>query len=235
MKTSTIVISILIFGSLMATAAFPQEQTPDKRLAHAAAAIAAIQTSEKPIPPVLFNKAQCVIIIPGLIKGAFLFGGKYGKGFVSCRRPGTWSPPAAMTIEGGSFGSQLGGTAVDLVVLVMNRSGMDHLLRDKVTFGADIAVVQGNGFDATANSDVFMRAPMISWSRAKGLFVGMSLEGASLRPDKGENRKLYGKDIDNQEILVKKTAPPKGTRPFIAALNKASPNKPVAKVLVKAK
>src|SRR5580700_1226694 len=235
MKTSTILISILIFGSLMA-AAFAQEQTPDKRLAHAATAIAAIQTSDKPIPPVLFAKAQCVVIIPGLIKGAFLFGGKYGKGFASCRRPGTWSPPAAMTIEGGSFGSQLGGTAVDLVVLVMNRSGMDHLLKDKVTFGADIAVVQGNGFDATANSDVFMRAPMISWSRAKGLFVGMSLEGASLRPDKGENRKLYGRDIDNPEILAKKTPAPKGALPFVAALNKAAPNKPVAKakVVVKA-
>jgi lipid-binding SYLF domain-containing protein len=225
MRTSIIVI----LGSLVATAALPQEQTPDKRLLHAASAIAAIQTSEKPIPPALFTKAQCVIIIPGLIRGAFLFGGKYGKGFVSCRRPGTWSAPAAMTIEGGSFGSQLGGTAVDLVVLVMNRSGMDHLLRDKVTFGADIAVVEGKGFDATANSDAFMRAPMISWSRAKGLFVGMSLEGASLRPDKGENRKLYGKDIDHQEILVRKTAPPKGARPFVAALNKAAPNKPVAK------
>jgi lipid-binding SYLF domain-containing protein len=232
MRTSAIVI----LGSLLATAAFAQEQTPDKRLLHAATAIAAIQTSEKPIPPALFTKAQCVIIIPGVIKGAFLFGGKYGKGFASCRRPGTWSAPAAMTIEGGSFGSQLGGSAVDLVVLVMNRAGMDHLLRDKLTFGADIAVVEGKGFDATANSDVLMRAPMISWSRAKGLFVGMSLEGASLRPDKGENRKLYGRDIDNQEILTKKTPPAKGTRPFVAALNKAAPNKPVAKakVVVKA-
>jgi lipid-binding SYLF domain-containing protein len=225
--------TILILGSLMATVAYPQAQTPDKRLTHAATAIAAIQSSPKPIPPVILAAAQCVIIIPGLIKGAFLFGGKYGKGFASCRRPGTWSSPAAMIIEGGSFGSQLGGTAVDLVVLVMNRNGMDHLLRDKFTMGADIAVVQGNGFDATANSDVLMRAPMISWSRAKGLFVGMSLEGASLRPDKGENRKLYGRDIDNAEILAKKTPPPKGARAFVAALNKSAPGKKV--VVVKAK
>lgn len=219
MKTST----ILILGGLMVIAAFSQEQTPDKRLEHAANAIQAIQSSDKPIPPILLNRAQCVIIIPGLFKGAFLFGGKYGRGFASCRRPGGWSAPAAMVIEGGSFGSQLGGSATDLVMLVMNRNGMDHLLKDKFTLGADLAVVQGSGWDATANADVFMRAPMISWSRSKGLFVGMSLEGASLRPDKGENRKLYGHDIGNQEILSKRIAPPRGSRPFVSALNRYAP------------
>jgi lipid-binding SYLF domain-containing protein len=106
---------------------------------------------------------------------------------------------------------------------------MDHLLKDKVTFGADIAVVQGNGFDATANSDVFMRAPMISWSRSKGLFVGLSLEGASLRPDKGEDHKLYGRDIDNLEILTKRTPAPRGARPFVTALNHFAPGAAKAK------
>jgi SH3 domain-containing YSC84-like protein 1 len=219
MKTST----ILILGSLIATAAFSQEKAPDKRLEHAANSIQAIQSSDRPIPPALLTKAQCLIIIPGLFKGAFLFGGKYGRGFASCRRPGGWSAPAAMIIEGGNFGVQLGGSATDLVLLVMNSGGMDHLLRDKFTLGADLAVVQGIGYSASANSDVFMRAPMISWSRSKGLFVGMSLEGASLRQDKRENRKLYGRDIDNLEILAKRTAPPRGAHPFVTALNHFAP------------
>jgi lipid-binding SYLF domain-containing protein len=219
MKIST----ILILGSLAATAAFSQEKTPDKRLAHAASSIQEIQSSDRPIPPIFLTRAQCLIIIPGLVKGAFLFGGKYGRGFASCRRPGGWSAPAAMTIQGGNFGVQLGGSATDVVLLVMNRSGMDHLLHDKFTLGADLAVVQGIGYSASANSDVFMRAPMISWSRSKGLFVGMSLEGASLRQDKHENRKLYGREIDNVEILTKRTPPPHGARPFVTALNHFAP------------
>jgi SH3 domain-containing YSC84-like protein 1 len=225
MKTST----ILILGSLLATAAFSQEKTPDKRLQHAANSIQAIQNSDRPIPPVLLTRAQCLIIIPGLVKGAFLFGGKYGRGFVSCRRPGGWSAPAAMILEGGNFGVQLGGSATDVLLLVMNRGGMDHLLHDKFTLGADLAVVQGMGYSATANSDAFMRAPMISWSRSKGLFVGLSLEGASLRPDKGEDRKLYGRDIDNLEILTKRTPAPPGARPFVTALNHFAPGAAKAK------
>jgi SH3 domain-containing YSC84-like protein 1 len=108
-------------------------------------------------------------------------------------------------------------------MLVMNRHGMDHLLHEKFTLGADLAVVQGNGYDASVNADIFMRAPMISWSRSKGLFVGMSLEGASLRPDKGENRKFYGRDIDNREILKTRVAAPRGARPFVTALNRFAP------------
>ena len=219
MKTSM----ILILASLMTTVAYSQELTPDKRLDHATKSIQAIQSSERPIPPILLNRAQCVIIIPGLLKGAFMFGGKYGRGFASCRRPGGWTAPAAVIIEGGSFGSQLGGSATDVVMLVMNRHGMDHLLHEKFTLGADIAVVQGNGYDASVNADVFMHAPMISWSRSKGLFVGMSLEGASLRPDKGENHKLYGRDVNNLDILVKRVALPRGARPFVTALNHLAP------------
>jgi lipid-binding SYLF domain-containing protein len=225
MKIST----ILILGSLIASAAFAQEKTPDKRLEHAANSIQAIQNSGRPIPPVLLTRAQCLIIIPGLVKGAFLFGGKYGRGFASCRRPGGWSAPAAMIIEGGNFGIQLGGSATDVILLVMNGAGMEHLLHDKFTLGADLAVVQGIGYSASANSDVFMRAPMISWSRSKGLFVGMSLEGASLRPDKSENRKLYGRKINNLEILTKPTPVPRGARPFVTALNRFAPRAVKAK------
>jgi SH3 domain-containing YSC84-like protein 1 len=222
-------LPILIMGSLMAAVAFPQEQTPDKRLQRAANSIQAIQSSDRPIPAVFLTKARCLIIIPGLVKGAFLLGGKYGRGFASCRGSGGWSAPAAMSLEGGNFGVQLGGSATDVVLLVMNRSGLDHLLHDKFTLGADLAVVQGIGYSASANSDVFMRAPMISWSRSKGLFVGMSLEGASLRPDKGEDRKLYGRDIDNLEILTKRPRPPQGARPFVTALNRFAPRAAKAK------
>jgi lipid-binding SYLF domain-containing protein len=111
----------------------------------------------------------------------------------------------------------------------MNGAGMEHLLHDKFTLGADLAVVQGIGYSASANSDVFMRAPMISWSRSKGLFVGMSLEGASLRPDKSENRKLYGRKINNLEILTKPTPVPRGARPFVTALNRFAPRAVKAK------
>jgi lipid-binding SYLF domain-containing protein len=138
-----------------------------------------------------------VILIPGLFKGAFLFGGKYGRGFASCRRPGGWSAPA--------FGSQLGGSATDLILLVLGR--------------ADLAVVEGIGYDASVNTGAFMGALMIYSLRSKGLFVGISLEGASLRSDKGENRKLYRPDIASQEILARRTAPPRGARPSVTALN----------------
>ncbi len=221
--------TILFLGCLLVGTVFSQEKAPDKRLDHAANSIREIQSSDKPIPPALLTRAQCIIIIPGLFKGAFLFGGKYGRGFASCRRPGGWSAPAAMIIEGGNFGVQLGGSATDLVLLVMNRDGIDHLLHDKFTLGADLTVVQGMGYSASANSDVFMRAPMISWSRSKGLFVGLSLEGASLRPDKAENRKLYGRKIDNLEILTKRTPVPRGARPLVTALNHFAPRAAKAK------
>ncbi|MGD1090617.1 MAG: lipid-binding SYLF domain-containing protein [Bryobacteraceae bacterium] len=214
---------ILMLGSLLATAALSQELTPDKRLEHAANSIKTIQSSDRPIPAALLNRAQCVIIIPGLLKGAFLFGGKYGRGFASCRRPGGWSAPVAMIIEGGSYGGQLGGSATDLIMLVMTRGGMNHLLHEKFTLGADLAVVQGVGYDTGVNTDAFIRAPMISWSRSKGLFIGLSLEGASLRPDKNENRKLYGRSIASQEILTKRIVPPRGARPFVTALNRFAP------------
>jgi lipid-binding SYLF domain-containing protein len=156
------------------------------------------------------------------MKGAFLFGGKYGRGFASCRKAnGNWSGPAAIAIEGGSFGLQAGGSATDLIMMVMNPTGMNRLLGDKFTLGGQAAVVAGPiGGEASANTDVLMTAEMISYSRAKGLFLGVSLEGATLRPDGGENKKLYGHEVGNREILIGKVAPPKGARGFVALLNK---------------
>jgi SH3 domain-containing YSC84-like protein 1 len=199
-----------------------QEVNPDKRLEHATVAIRAFFSTESNVPKDLAGKAQCVVVVPHLVKGAFLFGGKYGRGFASCRRVnGGWSAPAAVAIEGGSFGPQLGASSTDLIMLVMNQMGMKRLLGDKFTLGGEVAIVAGpTGATASANTDVLMTAEMISYSHAKGLFMGLSLEGATLRPDGGENKKLYGHEIGNSEILMGKVPPPRGARTFVAVLNK---------------
>ncbi len=195
---------------------------PDKRLGHATEAIRAFFAPDSPVPKDLAGKAQCVVVVPHLVKGAFLFGGKYGRGFASCRRTnGGWSSPGAIAIEGGSFGPQLGASSTDLIMLVMNPSGMKRLLGDKFTLGGEAAIVAGpTGGSASANTDVLMRAEMISYSRAKGLFVGLSLEGATLRPDGGENKKLYGHEMANSQILMGKVQPPRGARAFVSVLNR---------------
>ena len=199
-----------------------QEVNPDKRLEHATEALRAFLSTESSIPKELAGKAQCVVVVPRLVKGAFLFGGKYGRGFASCRREnGGWSAPAAIAIEGGSFGPQLGGSATDLIMLVMNQGGMARLLSDKFTLGGEIAIVQGpTGKTASLNTDVMLKAGMLSYSRSKGLFTGLSLEGATLRTDGGENKKLYGHDVGNRDILMGKVPAPKGARAFVALLNK---------------
>ena len=212
------ILAVLILAGI----ASGQEVNPDKRLAHATDAIRAFFSSESNVPHDLAGKAQCVVVVPHLVKGAFLFGGKYGRGFASCRRAtGGWSAPAAVAIEGGSFGPQLGASSTDLIMLVMNQPGMKRLLGDKFTLGGEVAVVAGPvGGSASANTDVLMTAEMVSYSRAKGLFAGLSLEGATLRPDGGENKKLYGHEVANEQILMGKVPPPKGARGFVAVLNK---------------
>jgi lipid-binding SYLF domain-containing protein len=207
---------------VLAGIASGQELNPDKRLEHATVAIRAFFSTESNVPHDLAGKAQCVVVVPHLVKGAFLFGGKYGRGFASCRRVnGGWSAPAAVAIEGGSFGPQLGASSTDLIMLVMNQTGMKRLLGDKFTLGGEVAVVAGPiGGSASANTDVLMTAEMVSWSRSKGLFAGLSLEGATLRPDGGENKKLYGHEVGNEQILMGKVLPPRGAKGFVAVLNK---------------
>lgn len=214
---SRIFIALLAAGGL-----FAQEESPDSRLQHATEAFQDImKTPDKGIPRDLFDKAQCVVIVPDLLKGAFLVGGKYGRGFASCRHGKGWSSPAAMRIEGGSFGFQLGGSATDLIMLVMNERGMERLLGDKFTLGGEAAAAAGPvGRDASANTDVLLRAEILTWSRSRGLFGGLSLEGATLRPDASENKKLYGREITNKEILETGVANPRAARPFVAALDR---------------
>jgi len=181
-------------------------------------------TPDKGIPQDLLNDAHCVVIVPGLKKGAFVVGGEYGRGFVTCRAADHrgWSAPAAVKVEGGSFGFQIGGSSTDLVMLVMNAKGADKLLGDKFTMGADASVAAGPvGRTANASTDAKVTAEILAWSRAKGLFAGISLNGATLRPDKDVNRELYGSAMSSKEI-VNSGKTPAAAEPLIAALSKYS-------------
>jgi lipid-binding SYLF domain-containing protein len=182
-------------------------------------------TPDKGIPQDLLNRSQCIIIVPDLMKGAFVVGGEYGRGFALCRNANGagWGAPAAIRIEGGSVGFQIGGSATDLVLLVMNRTGMDKLLSDKFTLGADAAVAAGPvGRNANAQTDVKMTAEILAWSRAKGLFAGIALKGATLRPDAKDNEQLYGRALTNREILMGNVQTPPAGRPLVAALDRYS-------------
>jgi lipid-binding SYLF domain-containing protein len=185
-------------------------------------------TPDKGIPQDLLNKAHCVVIVPSLKKGAFIVGGQYGKGFTICRRGAGmgWGAPGAVIVEGGSFGFQIGGSATDVVMLIMNEHGMRELDKDKFTLGGDASIAGGPvGRTATANTDAYMTAEILSWSRTKGLFAGISLSGATLRPDRDANKELYGEKLDNRQILMTKTEPPPSARPLIAELDKYSMHK----------
>jgi len=199
------------------------ESTPDKRLENATLSLREVMhESDKGIPHDLFEKARCAVIIPGVKKAAFIVGGKYGRGFVSCRRGGTgrFGAPAAIRIEGGSYGLQIGGSSTDVFMLIMNESGMRKLLTDKFTIGGEAEAAAGPvGREASARTDVMLHAEVLSWSRSRGLFAGLSLEGSTLRPDERENEKLYGRKISNQRILEGEIGVPPAARPLIAELN----------------
>jgi lipid-binding SYLF domain-containing protein len=164
-----------------------------------------MHADDKGIPQDLLNRAQCVVIVPNMKKAGFIWGAKYGRGYAMCRRKGGvgWTAPAGMRMEGGSFGLQIGGSESDVILLVNNERGMKHLLGDKFTLGADATAAAGPvGRDASAQTDAAMRAEMLSYSRSRGIFAGLSLEGATLRPDKEANREIYSKDMSNQDILL---------------------------------
>jgi lipid-binding SYLF domain-containing protein len=200
------------------------EVAPDKRLRNATDSFREMMHEpDKGIPLDLYEKARCVVIIPDVLKAAFIVGGKYGRGFVSCRHgeSGRFGTPAAIRIEGGSYGLQIGGSSTDVFMLVMNEGGMRKLLEDKFTLGGEAEAAAGPvGRDASARTDVLMHAEILSWSRSRGLIAGLSLEGSTLRPDKGEDAKLYGEKISNEEILRGAPTTPAGARPLVAELNR---------------
>src|SRR5580765_5823416 len=182
-------------------------------------------TPDRSIPQDLLEKAHCIVLVPDLKKAAFGVGVKYGRGFALCRSTGGtgWGPPAAIRIEGGSIGFQIGVSSSDVVLLVMNERGMRRLTSSKFTIGADATAAAGPvGRNASAQTDAFMTAEILSWSRSKGLFVGISLDGATLRNDLDENQVMYGHKWTSKQILGSGAKTPAAAVKLIAALNKHS-------------
>ena len=181
-------------------------------------------TPDKGVPQELLETAHCIIIVPGMKQAAFGIGAKWGRGYAVCRqRRAGWGAPAAIRVEGGSFGFQIGGSSTDIVMLLMNERGMRRLLEDKVTLGAEATVAAGPvGRQTSASTDVQMSAEILSWSRSKGLFAGIALHGATLRPDNDMNEELYGTKLTNKEILTGGQAPPAAAGELIRSLDRYS-------------
>jgi lipid-binding SYLF domain-containing protein len=204
-----------------------EETRTNDRLDDAAALFREVMsTPDKSIPQDLLNKSHCIVLVPGLKKGGFVLAAKWGRGFVSCRSTSGqgWGPPAAVRIEGGSIGLQVGVSSTDLVLLVMNERGMKRLLSTKFTMGGEASVAGGPvGRDATAQTDALMTAEILSWSRSHGVFAGVSLDGATLRQDIDVNNELYGKPYENRQVLNSGLQTPPMAAKMIAELNKYSP------------
>lgn len=213
--------TLLAFAPLIA-----KDNEPVKRLHEATSVFREIMSiSDKGIPQELLEQAHCIVIVPNLKTAAFVVGGKYGKGYLSCRNKSGvgWSAPGTVRIEGGSVGFQIGGSETDLVMLVMNSRGEEKLLESKFTLGAEGSVAAGPvGRTATAQTDAQMHAEILSWSRSQGLFAGLALEGATLRQDLDDNETLYGRKLDNKTILTTRIRTPKAAVPLITMLNKYS-------------
>jgi lipid-binding SYLF domain-containing protein len=208
----------LILGSLSILA---EDSDQVKRLQQAATAFSEImEAPDKGIPLDLIERSRCIVIVPGLKKGAFVFGAQYGKGFLSCRtRTGDWSAPGSVRVEGGSFGFQAGGLASDVILLVMNERGADKLLSSQFTLGGQTEFAAGPiGRSATAQTDALMRAEILSWSRARGVFAGLSLQGGTLRQDLDDNEELYGKRLQNRAIVTEGVAAPPAAEPLLKLL-----------------
>jgi lipid-binding SYLF domain-containing protein len=199
-------------------------KTQIKRIDEAANVLREIHSApDKDIPQDLWQKAQCVAVIPSVKKAAFIVGGEYGKGVMSCRDGSTWSAPSFVLLEKGSVGFQIGGESVDLVLLVMNDHGMNRLLEDKVALGGEASVAGGPvGRDVRAMTDAQMKAEILSYSRSQGLFAGIDLTGGVLEPDNDDNRDLYGSGVKPRDILIsKKVTAPQAASSFMAALRRS--------------
>jgi SH3 domain-containing YSC84-like protein 1 len=196
----------------------------DKRVDNAGKVLAEIMgTPDKAVPDKIMSEAKCIAVVPSMVKVAVGFGGNHGKGVATCRTEHGWSAPAPMTITGGSWGLQLGGQAIDLVMIVMNDQGMQHLLSSHFKLGADASAAAGPvGRDATAGTDVKMRAEVLTYSRARGLFAGIDLSGSAISQDKDETRLLFGKMVSFEDILRGRVSPPAASEPFLSVVRKYS-------------
>jgi SH3 domain-containing YSC84-like protein 1 len=229
-KCSTVMVAgLLALGPFSLAKDRSEAKAEQERLQNAGKVMQEILNVPDDIPQDLIDKARCVIVMPSVLKAAFVVGGSYGRGTMVCRTgadfTGPWGAPAMYALEGGSVGFQIGGEATDFVFLVMNDRGAGSLLRTKVKLGADASIAAGpKGRSAAADTDAYMRAELLSYSRARGVFAGVSLEGSTLRPDGDANRKLYGNPTSAAKIITEsEVTTPAAAHDLIAALQKSSP------------
>jgi len=225
MRHSLLLLLLVCFLASVLSADEDTESSRSKaagRVEAAGTVLSEIQSApDQRIPEEVLGSAECVAVVPSLLNGGFVFGGRYGKGVASCRTPQGWSAPAFFTIGGGSFGLQIGGQASDLVMLIMNKGGMDHLLSSKFKLGADASAAAGPvGRHAAADTDWKMRAQVLTYSRSRGLFAGLELAGAVNKQDQGSTREFYGHSVPFKTSLQGAVEPPKASYPFLSVLAK---------------
>ena len=224
------VLAAFLWTPISSARSKDEEQKENDRIENAGTVLNEILDVPDNIPQKLLDKARCFIVFPSVMKAAFIVGGSYGRGVMVCRTganyTGSWGAPTMMALEGGSFGLQIGGEATDLVILVMNNRGADSILHSKVKLGADASVAAGpKGRAAEADTDASIRAEMLSYSRSRGAFAGVSLEGSTLRPDNDANKRLYGKTLTAEEIIKEsKAAAPESAHQLISRLQKTTPH-----------
>jgi lipid-binding SYLF domain-containing protein len=225
-----ITFTFVLLLSIPVVCAAEDKQKEEERLSDSGIVMKEVLGTPENIPKDLLDKAKCVVVIPSVLKAAFIVGGSYGRGAMVCRKgkdfSGTWGSPAMYALEGGSIGFQLGGEATDFVFLIMNERGVSSLLESKVKLGADASIAAGPvGRAAAADTDAYMRAEILSYSRSRGLFAGVSLEGSTLRPDEDGNEALYGRRLSARTIVRGPSPePPEAARNLISHLESASPH-----------
>src|SRR6202163_2641252 len=230
-KLITYLMSMLLITlpSLSASAWAANQEKDEDRLNNCGTVLREVLDVPDDIPQDLLDNADCVVVFPSVLKAAFIIGGSYGRGAMSCRQgrnfEGPWGAPTMMALEGGSFGFQIGGEATDFVLLVMNERGASGILASKVKLGGDASVAAGPvGRDASADTDATLRAEILSYSRARGLFAGVPLEGSTIRPDNGDNRRVYGEKVSARDIVLSKAvAVPPAAEPLISTLDAKTP------------
>jgi SH3 domain-containing YSC84-like protein 1 len=232
MKKSTMYLlsTLLVVLPILSSSASAADQEKDEdRLTNSGTVLKEILDVPDDIPQDLLDKADCVVVFPSVLKAAFIVGGSYGRGAMSCRKgedfTGSWGAPTMMALEGGSFGFQIGGEATDFVLLVMNERGASGILTSKVKLGADASAAAGPvGRTASAETDATLRADILSYSRSRGAFIGVSLEGSTIRPDNGTNRKIYGEEVPaKQSVLSGQVAIPPAAQLMISTLDSRTP------------
>lgn len=221
-KSACLTLVVLLFSVFLAADDQPKESKATDRVQAAADVLNEIESApDSGIPQEILGRSECVAVVPSMLKGGFVFGAKYGRGLASCRTPKGWSAPAFFTIEGGSVGFQIGGQAVDLVMLIMNKEGMQHLLSSEFALGADASVAAGPvGRHAEGNTDWKMRAQVLTYSRARGVFAGVTLNGAVVKQDKGSTRDFYGHMVTTKASLTGEVDAPAAASPFLSTLAK---------------